>query len=98
MHLCQLQLHTKLKLMPKHRSGYMLQHNSLGFMCHKQVSFRLLLMLQVAYGATPSLYILSPTQKLMRTALHAVSFVPLLDQLGFIEHKGMQYICIAAEA
>ncbi len=33
----------------------------------------LVLVLQVAFGATPVLYILSPTQKLMRTALYVVS-------------------------
>jgi hypothetical protein len=32
-----------------------------------------MLVLQVAYGATPVLHILSPTQKLMRTALYVVS-------------------------
>lgn len=46
---------------------------------------RLLLLLQVAYGATPSLYILSPTQKLMRTALHVVRCTPLLGCSGIKE-------------
>ncbi|DBB01861.1 hypothetical protein WJX77_003166 [Trebouxia sp. C0004] len=32
---------------------------------------------QVAYGATPVLYILSPTQKLMRTALYVGSYLSL---------------------
>lgn len=32
---------------------------------------------QVAYGATPLLHILSPTQKLMRTALHLGSYLSL---------------------
>ena len=44
--------------------------------------YELLLLLQVAYGATPSLYILSPTQKLMRTALSVVTYTPLLGRSG----------------
>ncbi|KAL3158808.1 hypothetical protein ABBQ32_011534 [Trebouxia sp. C0010 RCD-2024] len=32
---------------------------------------------QIAYGATPTLYILSPTQKLMRTALNMGSYLSL---------------------
>ena len=52
----------------------------------------LLTLLQVAYGATPSLYILSPTQKLMRTALYVVRHTPLPDRLGIRQHIAATHV------
>lgn len=53
---------------------------------------RLLLLLQVAYGATPSLYILSPTQKLMRTALYVVRYMRVPGRLGIRQHIAATHV------